>query len=352
MSNKKLKKNIRTALVWSVILCFYTFALLFFESHDPNSNIKDTFDAVWYTIVTLTSVGYGDFYPVTTGGKILGLTAVLGSLGVLSFIISKITIKYSEYMEKKKNGHYGTKFTKHFVIIGWDSFSKQVTNQIIKSKNKVIVVTDTKNDVDLIHDLYHNALVDVLYADYNNYEILAKANIEDSSKVFVNFPDDAESLIHIINIQKQYHSIDFVVTLNSTDLKDTFKSVGVSYIVSKNEIASNLVASYIFEPDAAVIIEDLMETSHADQDTDVVQFKMTSESPFVGSKCLDAFVKLKTDFNSVLIGIAKGDASKEIIKNPNGSVPIELNDYLIILTQGASKDQLTKTFGINEGRID
>jgi len=352
MVNKKLKKRIRIILIWSVVLSLYTSLLLYFEGQTPDSNIKDTFDAVWYTIVTLTSVGYGDYYPVTTIGKILGLTAVLGSVGVLSFIISKITVKYSAYMEKKKNGHFGTKFTNHFVIIGWDSFSKQVANQIIKSKNKIVIVTDNKNDVELINDFYDSELVAVLFSDYNNYENLSKANIESSSKVFVNFLDDSQSLIHIINIQKQYHSIDFVVTLNSQDLKETFQSVGVSYIVSKNEIASNLVASYIFEPDAAVIIEDLMETSTSATDTDVVQFKITSSNPFIGSNCIDAFIKLKTDFNSVLIGIAKANSAQTVIRNPNGDVKIEINDYLIILTDGASKEILSKSFGVNEGRID
>jgi voltage-gated potassium channel len=352
MANKKLKKRITQLLFWSAVLGLYTSLLLYFEGRTMESNIDNTFDALWYTVVTLTSVGYGDFYPVTIMGKILGLIAVLGSLGVLSFIISKITLKYSALMEKKKNGHFGSKFKNHFVIIGWDSFSKQVANQIIKSNNKIIIVTDNRNEVELINDFYDSELVGVLFSDYNNYEMLAKANIENSSKVFVNFSDDSQSLIHIINIRKQYESIDFVVTLNSQDLKETFQSVGVSYIVSKNEIASNLVASYIFEPDAAVIIEDLMETSNSDTDTDVVQFKITSSNPFVGSNCIDAFIKLKTDFNSVLIGIAKANSTQTVIKNPKGDVKIELDDYLVILTDGASKKILSNSFGVNEGRID
>jgi voltage-gated potassium channel len=41
------------------------------------SNIKDTGDAIWYAIVTLTTVGYGDFYPVSQPGQIIGVVFVL-----------------------------------------------------------------------------------------------------------------------------------------------------------------------------------------------------------------------------------------------------------------------------------
>ena len=333
-------------------LLVYMLLLVHFESQSEDSNIKDVYDAVWYTVVTLTSVGYGVHYPTTPEGKVLGLVAVLGSLGVLSYVVSKISIKYSVYMENKKTGQFGTKFKDHFVIIGWDSFSKQVAKQIVRAGKKVAIVTNSKSEVEWIEDSFKKDEVFVLFADYNNYEMLAKTNIQHSLKVFVNFDDDANSLIHIINIKKVYPNLNFLVTLNSPDLKETFKSIGVIYIVSKNEIASKLVASYIFEPDAAFLTEDLMEASKNETEYDIAQYHVEKENPYLNKDYTDAFYDLKKEYNAVLIGIAKTKENYRLIKNPDTACEIEFGDYLIVMANSISKAKLEATFHVKDGRLE
>jgi len=61
--------------------------LLLVESGDSNASIDSFSDALWYSIVTLSTVGYGDLYPVTVTGRIIGLCFVLMSVGFLSFIV-------------------------------------------------------------------------------------------------------------------------------------------------------------------------------------------------------------------------------------------------------------------------
>lgn len=62
--------------------------LLWVERMDPNASIQSFADAFWYSVVTLSTVGYGDLYPVTAAGRILGALFVLMSVGLLSFIIT------------------------------------------------------------------------------------------------------------------------------------------------------------------------------------------------------------------------------------------------------------------------
>ena len=75
-------------------------------------------DALWYSIVTLTTVGYGDAYPVTPVGRAIGYTFVLGSLGVLGLLISRITEAFVNMRETRKMGLLGTNFTGYIVVIG------------------------------------------------------------------------------------------------------------------------------------------------------------------------------------------------------------------------------------------
>ena len=74
------------------IICGAMFALciiLFFvESGAEDSSIKTIGDALWYMVVTLTTVGYGDLYPITALGKIIGALFVLSSMGLLGAILA------------------------------------------------------------------------------------------------------------------------------------------------------------------------------------------------------------------------------------------------------------------------
>lgn len=83
-----MKTNFKRLALWGaagyVVLLVL---LLVVERSDPSASITTVSDAFWYSIVTLSTVGYGDLYPVTVVGRIIGFCFVLMSLGVLSFIV-------------------------------------------------------------------------------------------------------------------------------------------------------------------------------------------------------------------------------------------------------------------------
>jgi len=327
----------------------YVIAILsihWFESQSAESNIKTIGDAFWYAIVTLTTVGYGDFYPVTLPGKIIGLIVIIGSLGILGFIIGEVTVRFNQYMEKKKSGFWGTDFDNHYVIIGWNEFGQKVANQIIHAGQKVAFVTNSKADLDLITDLYSSKDVFCLFADYSNIDAYKKINIESSKRVFVNFVEDSETLVFVINLKKQYPSANVVVTCTNPSLKETFLNAGIDHVIAQNEVASKLVASYLFEPHVATYTEDLIATSVAEEDSDIQQYLIKEECDFSGSDYMNAFMKLKLDYNSILIGLVKND---KIIKNPVKGTTIDTGNYLILISTGDSKQNLENFFGVKEG---
>lgn len=322
------------------------FVIQYFESQSPDANIKTVGDAFWYAIVTLTTVGYGDFYPVTLPGKIIGLLVIIGSLGILGFLIGEINVRYNQYMEKKKTGFWGTDFANHYVIIGWNEFAQKVANQIIYAGQKVAVVTNAKTDLDLISDLFSSKEVFSLFADYSNIEAFQKVNIEQSKRVFVNFESDSETLVFVINLKKQFPEANVIVRCTNPSLKETFLNAGIDHVIAQNEVASKLVASYLFEPHVATYTEDLIATSVADEDSDIQQYLITKECDFDESDYMNAFMKLKLDYNSILIGLVKDG---KIIKNPIKGTTIKTGNYLILISTGDSKNKLEKFFGVKEG---
>lgn len=336
-----------------VFACFVVFQLIVFEveSVDSNTTITSFPLSLWFGIVTIAGVGYGDIVPVTVGGKILASILILGSVALLGALISQLTNKIRQFMENKKLGFNGTKMQNHCVIIGWDNFALSVAKWIIESDKHVAIVTDNKNDIDLIYNKFGEKNVFVLFSDYMNFDNYDLLNIEESASVFINFKDDSETLVKLINIKRVYPKQNYIVSLNNSDLKDTFQSAGVTFSISKTEAASKLVASYNFEPDVAFFTEDIMSTAINEEDHDLIEIKVNHKNHYINKSYLDTYVSLKKEYNAVLFGISRKIDGKYILfKNPESEMTIMQNDFLIILVNGKSKIQLTKVFGEKEGR--
>jgi len=342
---------------WRVIAILLSYVLILFliyliEAPQEKGNINSFSDAFWYSLVTLTTVGYGDFYPVTLAGRFLSLFFIFGSLGLLGILIGNITERFNTLMEERKMGYKGTDFSRHVIILGWDSFARSITGQLVGASKKVAIVTDQKDNIELIYKEFDEDSVFVLFSDPKTTNMFDLLNPEASSVIFVNLANDTDKLITVLNLKKEYPGLDFMVILDNTDLKGTFSSAGVTFILSKNEIAAKLVASYIFEPDVANYTSDLLSSAQSEGDTDydIQQYEVRANNPYLNKSFGEAFLSLKTELNVILIGIARMEEGKRRLhKVPDDDFMIREKDHLIMILNGTGLQTIRDRLGTMEG---
>lgn len=121
------------------------------ESKDTESGFVDFFQSLWFTIVTVTTVGYGDMSPISNIGKIATVAIIFVGIGYSGILTGGITSWLVERNQKKAQGFVPIKKKEgHFLIFGWRSDMCELLKNILHlhkktSKNLVLV-----NDVDVI----------------------------------------------------------------------------------------------------------------------------------------------------------------------------------------------------------
>ncbi len=327
--------------------------LVYIEKQSASSSINNLWDSFWYSVVTLATVGYGDIIPNTIGGRIIGLVFVFGSITVLGAVIGKVTDFIADMRERKKMGYNGTKFENHVVIIGMNSFVKQIIKTLLDANQKVAVVTDNKSDVDLLYERYGNERFFVLYSDLDDYEALKKVNIEKSKIVHPALNTDTEELVMILNLKDHYPDLKFIVVLEETNLKNTFHSAGVTYVLSKNEFASKLMASFIFEPAVADLTTDLITPNisvNNMEEFDIEQYLVTEHNIFLQKNWGEFCNSIRSKCRSLPIGIKKQDG--RLIKVPPDDLIIEKGDYVIFINNAQSSNFITNDiFKVEQGEV-
>lgn len=97
-------KHVKTSifLLFLSLILFSSIAILQLEGNHEGSNIKTAEDAIWWSFVTVSTVGYGDRYPVTTEGRLVGIIVIISGIGLFSALSGYIA---STFMKKdiKKN---------------------------------------------------------------------------------------------------------------------------------------------------------------------------------------------------------------------------------------------------------
>ena len=107
---KQIKKNRKEATIASILVLMVTLIslgsvfMLVFEGQNPNANIQTAGDAIWWAFVTISTVGYGDHYPITVAGKVLAVFIIISGVGIFGMISGLITSIITE-PEKVREKH-------------------------------------------------------------------------------------------------------------------------------------------------------------------------------------------------------------------------------------------------------
>lgn len=284
------------------------------------------FDGIWWAVITASTVGYGDFVPETTAGKLAAILLILTGAGFLSsFFVSlaaAAVTKQNDFLEGKSV----YKGSGHIVIIGWNERSKGIIHALCQQNTLISIALI---DESLEKNPLSNKNVHFIKGRPNQDEVLLKAGITKASKVIITADQDKgelqadmHSIITLLAVKGLNSFVPCIVEILTHEQIENAKRAGADEIIETNVITSFIMLQSISSHDMVTSFLDLLNQM-SDRKLvyqDVMTEEIEKDYTTIGIE------RLKNGM--VLLGIKRGGAT---ILNPPRPFSIEKNDQLILI---------------------
>ncbi len=243
-----------------IFLC--AVGVFFFEGLHKDSNIYSLWDGIWWAVVTMTTVGYGDKYPISIGGRVVGLVLICSGVGLMSLFTATIASLFVERKIKEGKGLESITEKDHIVICGWNQHTEEVlrgltTHGTVKGRTVVLINELSVDEVDSLRLKYGKYNLKFLRGNYVHEEVLLRANITkakfalimaDTSGTHAKDRLDERTTLAALAIKSLAPSIKTIAELLDSENKPHLKRANVDEIIIRGEHIGSLLASAINSP--------------------------------------------------------------------------------------------------------
>ncbi|MEP3838927.1 MAG: potassium channel protein [Algibacter sp.] len=300
-------------------------------------------DAFYMTVITMTTVGFGEVVPLDDQSKIFTIFLILASVVIVGYALSVITeyilskndleeLKHKK-MQKKMDG-----FINHIVICGYGRNGKQAAVKL-KAHNKEFIVIE--KDKELEERLQ---LDDVPYVigNANEDEVLIMAGVDRASCFISALPNDADNLFVVLSTRQLNSKINIISRASNESSYNKLKFAGANNVILPDKIGGDHMASLVVVPGLMEFIDNLSIVGKSGiniEEIAVEKFYDSSKPRTI--KDLD----LRRKTGCTVIGYK--DENGEYLVNPEADMELARNSKVIILGRPEQIEALNTEYNID-----
>jgi len=325
LSTKKFE--FLTLSMFASIVIFVSSVLIYvMEANNPASPINTLFEAVYWSIVTISTVGYGDVTPITSEGRVVAMLVITAGIAVLAFTTSLVVSAFTERLDEIKEVKTIediSKLKNLYLVCGYESVAKEVVNKLLKNNSRLIILDD---DEKRVSNAKKNGLT-ALHYDPGSVASYGKLNIDIKSQVKAILclrEDDVSNVYTALTVRSIDKEVFILSLLMSNSNRKKLQFAGINNLVYPQELVGLITKEFIGKPVAFEVIHQL-RSEHTNVNMDEIA---------VTKRIVDNFATVgelgNEKFRVIVLGLYKSSHDRFFF-NPIDSTLLEVGDYILAI---------------------
>ena len=215
-------------------------------------------DAIYMTVITITTVGFGEVNPLDDEAKIFTILLILTSIVIVGYAITVIT-EYIlsknniEELKLKKMQKKIDSYSNHTIICGYGRNGKQAATKLLAYKRPFVVIEKNKD----IYEKYQSEIVPFVLGNANEDEVLMQAGIDRAGTLISALPNDADNLFVVLSARQINDNLCIISRASQDTSYNKLKMAGANNVILPDKIGGDHMASLVVVPDLIEFIDNL-----------------------------------------------------------------------------------------------
>jgi len=300
-------------------------------------------DALYMTVITITTVGFGEVHPLDDTAKLFTIFLILAGVVILGYALSVIT-EYIfsknnfEELKQKKMQKKIDGFKNHIVICGYGRNGKQATKKLLAYNKPFVVIEKNKELI----EKSQNESIPFILGNANEDEVLLQAGVDRASNLILAMPNDADNLFVVLSARQLNSKLKIISRASQETSYSKLKLAGADNVILPDNIGGDHMASLVVIPDLMEFVDNLSIIGKYNTNIEEIAVEKlydTSERKTI--KDLD----LRRKTGCTVIGYK--DVQGEYIVNPEAEMNLEPNSKVIVLGRPEQIEKLNSIYNLN-----
>lgn len=295
-------------------LVFFSMITMLLLERKDNDGLKNLFDSLWYIIVTITTVGYGDITPTTFWGRIIALFTMFFGVIITASITGKIASFLVDLQLRKGRGLLNLKnLSGHFIVCGWKNDFEKIIDGICEAnpsldKSDIVLINNSpaeNMETFLINSKYK--MMNYIYGDFIEESVLLRANIKTAAKIMVladtsqNYSSmeiDSRTILAVLTIENLNRNIYTTAELIDEKFERHLSFAHCDEIILSRDYERKLLVNASSGTGVSHVISDLLSYNN-EKGLSIIDIP----EKFIGDTFHNLFTHFYETNSSILIGI-------------------------------------------------
>lgn len=288
-------------------------------------------DAIYMSVITLTTVGFGEINPLTPRGRLFTMVFLLTGVGVIAYILNNFTESIVQgYLQAGLRLHKRRRdmesLTGHYIICGFGRTGRQIAAEFAAEKVPFIVVDSDDASIQLAQGAGHLTFQGDATAD----QVLLQVGIERARCLVAALPSDAENLYTVLSAKTLAPTIRTIARASSEEAIQKIERGGADVVVSPYISGGKRMAAAALRPQVVDFIDGIL--TGADRTVYVEEFLLTPTTcPIIG--CTLGEAQLGKKSGALLLAIRRADNT--LIVGPSADTLLCPGD--LVISMGATE---------------